>query len=749
VLDWAALLAQAALTVVGVVIADRARVFRARPFATGLFFGAISVIVHFLPVAEVAYYDVSVSLRIVPPIVAGFFYGPVTCLTAGVLACLASILSAFDGSSSVLTVCSVCGTVAVTLYALLLGRCVFDDKRPPVCTAVIAAAYGVVVYLTFGSLFGLDNLPITLEVIIASFVPRILGVCLSVGLVAVVCGTGRGWWRGLFSSLNLAFVFIGLAVSATTAIIALKAKEEGDAIIRHAMLDLVEEVENQARYMLHDGAVNVVGALQELGRAPTDKDLSGYAEMLGVDVLAVADRNGLVVAAVGEGLRPGRLIERNQRILRRYLSMCRGDRPFVCGHFAPCGEGSDEYVKHFAFPLPGGGFLRIGYLWSKFQIRFPQYIMPVLEGRRIGETGFCLLFDETGHTALPIPDRPETTDLSFADVGLDEKDLSRPYETVFHARIRGTLCRCMALEPFGGYRLFAVLPLAETQGPALVISTLVAFVLLLICIVFRIVQIRLRKAQAKIDALRTDEERRRAEDLALARAIQRAELRTDGTEGNGYRLLSLMKAAREVGGDFYDYYELPDGRLVVTVADVSGKGIPAAFFMMKSRVTLKSCLHVSDSLVEAMVKANERLSANNSAEMFVTAWTGVYDRKTGDLEFVSAGHNPPLIRRRDGSVEWLRAPRSPAMGNFTNVRYRSARATLGLGDRLFLYTDGVNEAMNVRGELFGNGRLFDVCGAAVGPLVPAVETAVRTFAEGAEQADDITMLELEITGLTT
>jgi len=316
---------------------------------------------------------------------------------------------------------------------------------------------------------------------------------------------------------------------------------------------------------------------------------------------------------------------------------------------------------------------------------------------------------------------------------------------VFRARIFGALSCCVTFEPVGGYRLFAVLPLAETQGPALVVSTVIALVLMAMCIVFRLVFARFQRAQAKIDALRAEEEHRRAEDLSLARTIQQAELRTDGTQGVGYALVTLMKAAREVGGDFYDYYELPDGRLVVTIADVSGKGIPAAFFMMKSRMTIKSCVYSSASLAEAAAKANVRLSANNAAEMFVTAWVGVYDRKSGLLEYVSAGHNPPLVRRRDGTVEWLQGPRSPAMGNFASARYRGAQTSLGAGDRLFLYTDGVTEAMNVRLELFGNDRLLAALEGASGGLVPAVKAAVDDFSTGAEQADDITMLELEIT----
>lgn len=744
----------AALTVVGAAATERMRIFRRRPVLIGLLFGCASVGLLFVPVCTIGYYGLSASLHLAPVAVAAFFFGPAAGLVAGGISSVACGLVVSGCADALLAVRGAMATAAVALYAVAIGKWVFDGRRPPVCTAAIASAYGVIVFLTVCALFGRDDLPRTLEIVIASFVPLTVGMGLSAGLSALAVGDARTWRLGFFSSLNLVFVFIGLAVAATTVVIGLTAKEEGEAIVRHSVLDLTAEMESQARYMLHESAVNLIDALAGLGHEPTREELAKYARIFDVDGISIADTNGLAVVSTERGVAPGQPVERDPEALRLYAEMYAGVRPFVSQAFQPLGGGSGDFVKHFALPLPEGGFLRLTYLWSKFQFKFPQYIKPTLEGRHIGETGFYLIFNEQGLTELPVPDRPETKGLTFDKVGLDAKALAKPYETVFHARILGVLCRCVAFEPIGKYRLFAVLPLAETQGSALVISTVVALVLMLICVVFRLIQIRFQRAQAKIDALRAKEEERRKADLALARAIQQAELRTDGTEGDGYRISSLMNAAREVGGDFYDYYELPDGRLVVTVADVSGKGVPAAIFMMKARMTLKSCVFSCATLAEAVAKANVRLSAHNPADMFVTAWVGVYDRKAGTMEYVSAGHNPPLIRRRlpaadcqpSTAVEWLQAPRSPAMGNFAHARYRSAQTALGTGDRLFLYTDGVNEAMNARGELFGNDRLFAALGSAEGPLVPAVKSAVEGFAAGAEQADDITMLELEIEG---
>jgi len=738
-----AMLLQVALIVLGATLVERTRIFRGRPIAIGLLFGLLSAAAPCCPIAEIGYYGIPVPLREAPLLIAGFFYGPLAGFVAGGLACIAAAVTAAVIPEVFMGACGVAGLAAVTLYGVAIGRWAFAGRRPPVCTAVIAAAYGTIVNLTVNALLGLDRLTFTLEVVIAAFIPLAVGGGLASGLVVLVGGVWHGWWRGFRSSLNLAFVFVGLAISATSVIVVLNAKDEGDAIVRHALQDLVAEEENQARYMLHESAVKIIDALRKLKHPPTRADLLHCAEVFGVDCITLADTNGMVTVTTEPSVAIGQPLEREPAELQAYLEMCDGGRPFVARPFLPCDDGTDEYIKRFGFPMPGGGILRLGYMWSRFQLVFPAYIKPSLDGRHIGETGFYLVFNSEGRLELPIPDRPETAGLTFAEVGLDDRALSQPYEQVFLVRVMGTLCRCVTFEPFGGYRLYATLPLAETQGPALVISTLIALVLMIICIVFRIVFDRFQKAQAKIDALRAEEERRRDAEMALARDIQLAELRTDGTEGPGYRLCTMMNAAREVGGDFYDYFTLPDGRLVLVMADVSGKGIPAAFFMMKARMTIKSSVYSSATLAEAVAKANRRLADHNPAEMFVTAWVGIWNRGEATLSFVSAGHNPPLVRRAGGSVEWLEAPRAAALGVFDEVRYREARIELGTGDRLFLYTDGVNEAMNVGGELFGNERLFAVL-AAEGPLVPAVRSAVERFVGEAEPADDMTMLEMTV-----
>jgi len=637
----------------------------------------------------------------------------------------------------------------------------------------------------------------TLSTGILVMIALTVGGTLAAAVLYAVLTRGRNWSQELFSVRVLPFVLVGLAVGLTTFWIGLTGKEAADESLRLAVADIETDCDDELSLLLHADATVFADAFAVSNRL-TAADLRRISEYLCIDEATFYDKDGRVVCTTDPGLKEGDApFHWDNEEMRPYRDLLTGRRKIVRQRFRPNVAAPERIMKYFALALPRGGVVQIGYLWETFEREFKRFFEPQFEYREVCESGFCLVFDGNNRLVLDAVGHPDVKGLSAAEVGLTPEDLATPLGQVFRANLFGTPCRCMFYEDrISDRRILAAMPLSEGQESVLLLACGVAVVFFAVFLFFRLVLRKLRLQQAKIDALRAEQERRRAADMELARVIQLAELRTDGTEGDGYRLATLMKPARTVGGDFYDYYELPDGRLVVTVADVSGKGIPAAFFMMKARMTLKSCVcstvtpvraadtevgppgggtrsvasglvpgggtrSVASGLADAVAKANARLSANNPADMFVTAWVGVYDRKTGTLDFVSAGHNPPLKveglksgkveELRSGKVEelgrvtWVTAPQCAALGAFETTRYRAAQTTLAPGDRLFLYTDGVTEAMNVRGELFGDDRLFAATEAAEGALLPTVEAAVRDYAEGAEQADDITMLELELT----
>ncbi|MDR1509839.1 MAG: SpoIIE family protein phosphatase, partial [Synergistaceae bacterium] len=240
-------------------------------------------------------------------------------------------------------------------------------------------------------------------------------------------------------------------------------------------------------------------------------------------------------------------------------------------------------------------------------------------------------------------------------------------------------------------------------------------------------------------------------DLDAARRIQAGALTRDFPPYRNFpevEAFASMRPAKEVGGDFYDCFPAGGGRLVIAIADVSGKGIPAALFMMKALTIVKSQA-ASGALPDAILAAaNDLLCRDNDAGMFVTAFVGIYDRSKGVMEFSNAGHNPPLIVR-NGEAKYLDVVKDCALGYAEGVGYALREIPFGEKDALVLYTDGVTEAMNERRELFGEDRLLSLAGEifktedGARSSVLAIDSAVASHASGAEQSDDVTILVME------
>jgi serine phosphatase RsbU (regulator of sigma subunit) len=248
-------------------------------------------------------------------------------------------------------------------------------------------------------------------------------------------------------------------------------------------------------------------------------------------------------------------------------------------------------------------------------------------------------------------------------------------------------------------------------------------------------------------AAELEAKQRRRDEMQAAATIQNSILPRPLAREGALAAIDLhaeMHPAREIGGDFYDYFLVDDARLAVTVADVSGKGIPAALFMAVSRTVLRGGER-GDDMAAQMENANRLLATENAASMFVTAFHGVLDLDSGALRYCNAGHNPPYVLRASGERETLKATGIP-FGVDEDMPYRIAETQLRPGDALFLFSDGITEAFNPANEEFGTARLEAALDAARGQsataLVGDVLAATQAFAAGAEQSDDITLLAL-------
>lgn len=468
-------------------------------------------------------------------------------------------------------------------------------------------------------------------------------------------------------------------------------------------------------------------------------------------------------------------------------------------------EGKNEYVqsyqpvsydmsisrKYAGVVLEKGGFVQVGYGFERFQRDIGEFVNGVTRNRHVGEGGCILIADESWNI---VSDRNgnEGRNLDVTGIWIDVETM--PQGQVFTAEVYGESCYCM-YKMQEGYTIVAVMPRSEaalsrnvavsvTTAMQIVIFTtlfIMIFVLVKKLVVDNILKINGSLAaitdghldtvvdvrsheefaalsddiNTTVDTLKryiSDAEARIDAELAFAKAIQHSALPSifppfpNRTE---FAIWASMDTAKEVGGDFYDFYFVDEDTLAFLIADVSGKGIPAAMFMMTAKTLLKSYAESGMDVAEVLTQANNKLCESNEAGMFVTAWMGYLNTKTGEVTYANAGHNPPVIRHLDGSVEMVRSRPGLVLAGMEGIRYRANTVQMNPGDLLYLYTDGVTEATDMDNGLYGETRLQAVLQQENAGDVQAVCRQVREdvdrFVGQAPQFDDITMLALAYT----
>ena len=251
----------------------------------------------------------------------------------------------------------------------------------------------------------------------------------------------------------------------------------------------------------------------------------------------------------------------------------------------------------------------------------------------------------------------------------------------------------------------------------------------------------------------TSERERLGAELSLATEIQEGMLPSifpAFPDRHDMDIYAKMKPAREVGGDFYDFFLVDDDHLCMVMADVSGKGVPAALFMMASKIILQNHAMMGKTPEQILTDANTSICNNNKMRMFVTVWLGILELSTGKLTAANAGHEYPAIKHDNGKFELLKDKHGFVLGGMEDVRYKGYELSLSPGDKFFIYTDGVPEATDAQNNMFGVERMIDALntdgGATPIQTIENVQHAVDEFVQNAEQFDDLTMLCVEYKG---
>lgn len=579
----------------------------------------------------------------------------------------------------------------------------------------------------------------------------------------------RRWRSSWFVACGVAFYVLLVAFAGVIGRIYALGKAED--LLKFAAEDIKLTVKDWfLNYMLSYAAYSLEEELGTAGVYSKGK-LDEYRRIFNVDEINIAGSNGQWIASSEDS--PSKIPLGQHPDTAEYLALTNGGAFRVFQPFRASVSSPQKRRKYVGLPFcDGSGIIQIGLDESRVIANFDSIFYGFFDGWDIGDQRFYLLADPGSGRVQVCGEkdlRQSVVGRTLSGLGFrfDPADVQNLPQTG-HVSLGGVPCS-YRMDQVLGRILISLIPDREFYDVQILVTAmsaaLLGIVLVFVFIVFR-VQRKSRHAELRLHAERirqqAKERKRATDDLALARNIQRSSLPSvfpPYPRDLTIDLFADMAPARDVGGDFYDFFHVGSGRLAVLVADVSGKGVPAAMFMMKAKSVLRELVLSMSDLGEIVAKANERLCEGNDADMFVTCWIGILNEGTGELRYVNAGHNPPYIRRANGALEALKKVSGLFLGGMEGIRYRTFTARLAPDDLLFLYTDGVTEANNVLGEFFGEARLEETLtgrrGLGLARFMPQkaaltspteicrrMRGAVDAFAGKAAQYDDITLLAL-------
>lgn len=729
-------------------------------------------------------------------ITAGLLFGAPAGIIAGVIGGVERWIAVAWGVGYYTRLACSVSTILAGVYAALLRKYMFENKKPG---WLLAAAVGVVmevVHLTMVFLTNMDTPNEAMEIIWVCAVPMILanGLSVMISAMAISLLSGR---KSEFADSRKKQARISqtiqkwLLVAITTAFAATSyfvfglqdqmASVQGDKLLTMALDETEADIRDASNANLLSTAHRFAKEM-EIG---TD-DLASVAENYGIAEINIVNSDGVIIESTEKSFIGYDMHDGEQSA--EFLCLLRERESFV-QDYGPISYDS-SLSRKYAGIKHGSGFVQVGYDAAQFQQDIDQDIIGITKNRHVGETGFILIIDEQ----FDVISAPENLGLPSVREDVGAADL--PEEDVtFTAALNGQSCwiRYRSAE---GYYIVSILPEDEVLYmrnvalyvnsfmEVLVFAVLFGLIYILIkhvvvdqikCInsslakitngnLNEVVNVRSNEEFASlsddinmtVDTLKhyIDEASRRVDqELEFAKNIQRSALPSVFpvfSKRKDLDIFALMDPAKEVGGDFYDFYLTQNDTLNFLVADVSGKGIPAAMFMMRAKTELKSLMEAELKLSDVFTRGNAKLCEGNDAGMFVTVWQGCIDLATGIVQYANAGHNPPLVRHGNGTFEFLPTKAGFVLAGMEGVRYKTQELQLEPGDILYLYTDGVTEAMNEAQELYGNDRLRDVLNRAefenMQELCMCVKSDLNAFVGDALQFDDITMVAFQYVG---
>lgn len=707
---------------------------------SGLSCGILGVLLAFLRI-RILDTDAFVDLLGLPSCLAALFIGPLAGLVGGAVAVVGRFSMPCMGIDAVPCVASMVGTISAVLVAVMANKWIFYGSKSEVMPSALTMSVSELVMIAAVMILWPRDVNLPIQSVCVALVAQ----CLLSAIVAAICSLvlRRGSQR---ISTNLQAIAIGIVIALTG--FAVWFVQERMAIDRavenvtNSMSDVMTGVDYPTEAEMLRSTDQLIRKWKTAS-AMAKADVAAIAKAWDYDFVAVVDTNGIIIAA-SDSKAVGRDLSKDKN-LREFLVIGKGVQRYHIQLFREPSFPVDGNVdrrdcKHVGLGFrDGSGFVLMANAFGKIADR--DYLLgdAVLDWH-VGDGGSFVLVDPSSGKVIS-GNENNRIGKSISEIGLDKLEpIGDGYfriGTVFGVR------SIVRSEPLGfiPVDVYAIIPYQELMIQRNVSTILIVAMVSLILFVMAMVFSTIIRQGKAITRLRAKEDERRQKDMDLAKSIQVSSLVREFPAG----VYAYMRTAKEVGGDFYDCFNLSSGKLMLVIADVSGKGIPAALFMMRARTEIRAVSKVATGVAEVMTEVNSRLCQDNIAEMFVTAWIGILDTATGELEWSSAGHNPPLIVKKDGSVDLLKGKNSLVLAGMNGIRYKSNLARLEEGDSLFLYTDGVTEAQSANGDFFGDDRLrLAVTNVDDNPrtMCERVVASVDAFAAGAPQADDITVMSI-------
>lgn len=721
---------------------------------------------------------------------AGLMFGGPAGIIAGIIGGVERWLATFWGIPEFTRLACTIATIFAGLYSAFLRKYMFENKKPGVFISFAIGVVMEVIHMMMVFLTNMDEPDTAMEIVKANtsimVVVNATSVMLTAFFLSVISGEKRGEkrekarisqtvQRWLLFTVVLAFLITSVFIYALQN---REAQSQTDTTLELAVDEVSKDVTDAS-----DSNLLALTKLikQDVGRG----SLEEVTEKYNVTEISLINSERIITEStvpvfVGFDMNSG---EQSLGFIERLEA----DGEYV-QEYGPIAYDNSVKRKYSGVAIDGG-YLQVGYDSEQFQKDLYDQMQRITKNRHVGQEGFILVTDQA-FNAVCVPENKVLESVVAEDSSIepaeDETFTLLVNGERYYGRYRDT----------EGYYILALLPEKEAlkmRNIALYVNTFLEILVfailfgLIYMLIKHVVVNQIKSINASLSKItsgdlnevvdvRTSEEfaslsddinmtvdslkgyiaeasARIDKELEFAKQIQCSAL--PGTfpafpKHKEFDIFANMDPAKEVGGDFYDFYMTDENTLHFLVADVSGKGIPAAMFMMRAKQELKTLTEAEMTIDQVFTKGNDALCEGNDAGMFVTAWQGGIDLKTGIVKFANAGHNPPLVRHGDGRFEYLRSKAGFVLAGMEGIKYKPQELQLLSGDMIFLYTDGVTEATDSNEELFGEERLLNVINSkeftTVKEMCEFIKSEVETFVGEAPQFDDITMLAFKYFG---